>query len=288
LTYAGPILDNHFHVQPAKGRGLDAVRDFHAAGGTHVTLIPIPGEADKTTKAQWLDFFEAHLRLCDLVERETPVKVIRALGPYPIEFVRMAKTHGIEQASEAFRLGYDAAHDVLAAGRAFVMGEVGRPHFEVPPDVWAESNRLLEYGLGRAREADAPVILHTEHAPPEVFADLARIAKLANFPIERLVKHYSPPAVKPEENHGLFPSIIASKSNIAEAIAKGDRFMMETDYIDDLSRPNVVLPPHSVPKRTKALAQQGVTETSLSRIHQEHPERIFRVRIDAQGPTAPI
>jgi TatD-related deoxyribonuclease len=286
LTYAGPILDNHFHVQPAKGRGLDAVRDFLAAGGTHVTLIPIPGEADKTTKSEWRAFFEAHLQLCDLLERETTVKVIRALGPYPIEFVRMAKTDGIGKASEAFRAGYDAAYDLLVEGNAVVMGEVGRPHFEVPTDVWDESNRLLEYGLGRAREAQAPVILHTEHAPPPVFADLARIAKLANFPLERLVKHYSPPAVKPEENHGLFPSIIASKSNIAEAIAKGDRFMMETDYIDDLSRPNVVLPPHSVPKRTKALAQQGVTHDSLLRIHQEHPERIFRVRVRLDGPVA--
>lgn len=280
--YRGPILDNHFHVQPT-GRFLDAVRAFHAAGGTHVTLIPIPGATDKTDRADWRAFFEEHLRLADVVEQETPVRVVRALGPYPVEFVRMAGARGIERAGEAFRAGYDAAAELLAEGRAHVMGEVGRPHFPVAPDVWAASNELLEYGLGRAREVDAPVILHTEHAPPSVFADLARIAGRAHFPLDRLVKHYAPPAVLPEENHGLFPSIIASRSNVAEAIGKGDRFLLETDYIDDLARPNVVLPPDAVPKRTRALAQQGVDEERLRRVHVELPGRIYRLAID-EGP----
>lgn len=281
--YAGVVLDNHFHVQRT-GRFLEAVRAFLAAGGTHVTLIPIPGETEKTTRAEWRTFFEAHLEVADLVERETPVRVVRAIGPYPVEFVRMAKTQGIPAASEAFRCGYDAAHELLREGRAVVMGEVGRPHFPVEPDVWVASNELLEYGLSRAREADVAAILHTEHAPPEVFADLARIAGRARFDLERLVKHFAPPAVRPDENHGLLPSIIASRSNIAEAIAKGDRFLMETDYIDDLTRPDVVLPPHSVPKRTKALSQQGVPEASLLRIHKELPERVYRVRIEAGRP----
>jgi TatD-related deoxyribonuclease len=286
VTYTGPILDNHFHVQPDKGLGVDAVRAFLNAGGTHVTLIPIPGEADKTTRAEWRAFFEAHLALADRLERETPVRIIRAVGPYPVEFVRMADRHGLSTAAEAFRAGYDAATELLAERRAHVMGAVGRPHFPVSEDVWAASNELLTYGLTRARDADAPVILHTEHAPPPVFADLARIATAAAYPLARLVKHYAPPAVRPEENHGLFPSVIASRSNIAEAIAKGDGFLLETDYIDDLSRPNVVLPPHTVPKRTKALLQQGVPEAVLWRIHQEHPERIYRVRIRTDAPVA--
>lgn len=272
--YRGVILDNHFHVQRT-GHFLDAVRTFHAAGGTHVTLIPIPGEQDKTTHAAWRTFFEDHLAVADLVERETPVRVLRAIGPYPIEFVRMANRLGIEEAKAAFRAGYDAAHDLLADHRALVLGEVGRPHFEVAPEIVAASNELLEYGLGRARDAHAPAILHTEHATPAVFEDLARIAQRAHFPLDRLVKHYAPPAVLPHENHGLWPSIIASRSNVAAAIAKGPRFLLETDYIDDLSRPDVVLPANAVPKRTKALSQQGVPDEVLETIHRGNPRRIF-------------
>lgn len=276
--YAGPILDNHFHVQET-GRFLDAARAFHAAGGTHVTLIPIPGETRKRTRAEWRDFFERHLRIADRVARETPVRVLPAIGPYPVEFAYHAQAEGVAAAVEAFRAGYDAAHDLLAERRAVAMGEIGRPHFEVSPEIWAAANDLLQYGLERCREADAAAILHTEHATTEVFADLARIANAARFPLERLVKHYAPPLVLPEENHGLWPSIIASKSQVQAAIAKGDRFLMETDYIDDRSRPDVVLPPHAVPKRTKALSQQGVPEATLARIHQENPQKIYRVDV---------
>lgn len=276
--YHGPILDNHFHVQET-GRFLEAVRAFCAAGGTHLTLIPIPGTTLKTTRAEWRAFFEAHLRICDRVARETPAKVLAALGPYPVEFVYDAQKRGVGPARDAFRAGYDAAHDLLRDHRAVAMGEVGRPHFEVPPEIWSASNELLQYGLERCREADAAAILHTEHATPQVFADLAGIARAARFPLERLVKHYAPPLVRPEENHGLWPSIIASKSQTQAAIGQGPRFLMETDYIDDLARPDVVLPPHAVPKRTKALSQQGIPDETLLTIHARNPEAIYRVNV---------
>ncbi len=281
--YRGIILDNHFHVQRT-GRFLEAAKAFHAAGGTHITLIPIPGAADKTTRPAWRAFFEDHLATADLLERETHVRVLRAIGPYPIEFVRMTEHLGIEAARDAFRAGYDAAHELLAERRAVAMGEVGRPHFDVPPEIMAASNELLEYGLARAREADAAAILHTEHATPAVFADLARIAEKARFPLARLVKHYAPPAIRPEENHGLWPSLIASRSNVAAAIAKGPRFLLETDYIDDLTRPDVVLPPTAVPKRTKALSQQGVPDADLDEIHRANPEAIYRVDMRLPAP----
>lgn len=277
--YTGPILDNHFHIQ-RHGQFLEAVHAFHRAGGTHITHIPIPGKTTKTTKAEWRTFFEDHLAVSDLIEKETPVRVIRAVGPYPIEFVHHAQKEGIEAATTAFQNGYAAALDLLRDGRAVVLGEIGRAHFPVDDAIQQALNRLLQEALGIAGEADVPAILHTEHATEAVFADLARIANEARFPLDRLVKHYAPPAVLAEENHGLFPSIIASKGSIQEAIEKGVRFMMETDYIDEPSRPNVVLPPHAVPKRTKALAEQGVSQESLLAIHKTQPEHLFRVTIE--------
>jgi TatD-related deoxyribonuclease len=263
---------------------LEAPRAFHRAGGTHITHIPIPGKTPKRDAKAWREFFETHLAISDRIEAETPVKVIRAVGPYPIEFVETAKDWGIEAAADAFRTGYQAALDLLREGRAHVLGEIGRAHFPVPEEIQRTLNILLREALELAAEADVPVILHTEHATPEVFRDLGEIANEARFPIDRLVKHYSPPLLGPGDNHGLLPSIIASKSNIASAIGQGSRFLMETDYIDEPTRPNVVLPPHSVPKRTKALREQGVPEESLQRIHRDIPEKLFRVTIDPGRP----
>lgn len=278
-----PILDNHFHIQ-RHGLFLDAVHAFHNAGGTHITHIPIPGRSPKKTKGDWRTFFEDHLAVSDLIEKETPVRVIRAVGPYPIEFVETAKEWGIGPAAEAFRNGYEAALELLREGKAHVLGEVGRAHFAVPDEIQRTLNDMLQEGLGLAAEAKVPAILHTEHATPEVFRELSDIANLARFPLDRLVKHYAPPAISPAENHGLLPSIIASKSNVATAIEKGSRFLMETDFIDEPTRPNVVMPPHSVPKRTKALRQQGVPEETLLRIHRDIPQKLFDVTIEPGRP----
>lgn len=278
-----PILDNHFHIQ-AHGMFLEAVHAFHRAGGTHITHIPIPGREPKKTKQAWREFFEAHLAVSDRIEKETPVRVIRAVGPYPIEFVETAKLWGVDAAKEAFLHGYAASFELLREGKAHVLGEIGRAHFPVPEEIQRTLNDMLQEGLGLAGEAHVPAILHTEHATPEVFRDLGEIANQARFPVDRLVKHYSPPAIMPGENHGLMPSIIASKSNVSEAIAKGSRFLMETDFIDEPTRPNVVLPPHSVPKRTKALREQGVPEESLLRIHRDIPEKLFEVTIEPGRP----
>lgn len=277
-TWDGPILDNHFHIRH-DGRFLDAVRAYADAGGTHITLIPVPGEDAKRTKADWREFFERHLNDVDAVRRKTSVGVLAAVGPYPVELHRMAQDVGLEAAVEAFRPGYDAAHDLVADGRAVAIGEVGRLHFEAPQDVQDACTELLVYGMQRARDAGCPIILHTEHATPEVMQELGGLADRAGLDRDRVVKHYSGPLVLGEETYGLVPSIIASKSNIAEAIEKGDRFLMETDYIDDLDRPDVVLPPHQVPKRTKALVAQGVPDESLWRIHKDLPERLYGVSL---------
>ncbi|HLE48054.1 MAG TPA: TatD family hydrolase [Candidatus Thermoplasmatota archaeon] len=283
LRYDGPILDNHFHIQE-HGLFLQAIRVFHKHGGTHVTHIPIPGRAPKKTKADWREFFEAHLRLSDRIEAETPVRVIRAVGPYPVEFVETAKEWGVEKARDAFREGYAAAFEIIREGKAVALGEVGRAHFPIAAEIQLELTTMLQEAFDIAAEGDTPVILHTEHATPEVFHELSDMANLAHLDHDRVVKHYAPPAILPDENFGLVPSIIASRSNVQAAAAQGNRFLLETDYIDEPTRPNGVLPPSAVPQRTKALLQQGSPIELLEKVHRELPARVFKVTMEPGRP----
>jgi TatD-related deoxyribonuclease len=95
-----------------------------------------------------------------------------------------------------------------------------------------------------------------------------------------VTKHYCPPFVLPEENAGLFPSVLASRPFVAEALKKGDRFMLETDFIDDKRRPGAVMAPATVPRRTRAMLEQGVPEERVWRIHKENPEKVYGVSIE--------
>jgi TatD-related deoxyribonuclease len=110
---------------------------------------------------------------------------------------------------------------------------------------------------------------------------LARIANEVGFPLDKLVKHYSGPIIQKKDNHGLFPSVLASRKNIEAAIPQGTRFMMETDYLDDPRRPGAVLGIKTVPKRTLTLLETGmISEEEALIIHKENPEKVYGIKIE--------
>jgi TatD-related deoxyribonuclease len=170
---------------------------------------------------------------------------------------------------------------MVLEGQAVAIGEVGRPHYEVAPEEMEIHNRLLLYAMELARDADCPVQLHTESAGPEEFLEFARLADQAGLKREKVIKHFSGPLVLPEENYGLTPSLISSGDVIRNGLKKGTNFLMETDYLDDLSRPGAVLGPKTVPRRTRKLLNSGlISEEDAYRIHVENVERLYGIELD--------
>ena len=37
-----PITDDHIHIDPVNGRGIEAAKDFRRSGGTHIFLVSKP------------------------------------------------------------------------------------------------------------------------------------------------------------------------------------------------------------------------------------------------------
>jgi TatD-related deoxyribonuclease len=57
-------------------------------------------------------------------------------------------------------------------------------------------------------------------------------------------------------------------------------FTMESDFMDENSRPGAVIGPKSVPRFTRLLLERGlVTEEDCYRIHAETVERVYGVPI---------
>ena len=184
---------------------------------------------------------------------------------------RLVQTRGYNGFSYA-----DIAAELVRDGRALAIGEVGRPHFPVSEEQLAASNEVMSYAMSLGREVGCAVVLHTESATPESMRGLAQMADRAGLPRWRLVKHYCPPLVLEEENHGLMPSVLAGRDAVKEALAKGTRFMMETDFLDDPRRPGAVLDIRTVPKRTRTMMGQGLmTEEQAHAIHAENPRRTY-------------
>ncbi len=274
-----PVFDDHVHLR-ADGRFLEAAKEYEAAGGTHFMLVHSPHADFDGAAPDWERSFQRTVDTVAKVRAATGLRCWAVVGPYPVHLVRMAETLGLEEGARHMIEGAEVAARFVAEGKAVAMGEVGRPHFEVSPEVWEASNQVLLRILMVARQAVCPVQLHTESADPGVMQDLAAMARKAGLPLEKTVKHYSAPLVLPEENHGLVPSIIASRSHLRRAaeLAPGGRFFFETDYIDDPGRPNVVMPVDTIPKRVAGFLQSGdFTPELLHRSGVEWVERVYGV-----------
>src|SRR2546426_994057 len=124
-------------------------------------------------------------------------------------------------------------------------------------------------------------VLHTEDPTPATFAEFAAMATRAGLDPKHVVKHHSTPFTRLADTAGLVPSILAKEQLAAEALKGGPRFLLETDYIDDPSRPGAVLGPATVPKKTRAWLEKGIlTKEQAWSIHHDLPEKTYRIEID--------
>ena len=275
-----PIFDNHIHLRP-EFKGIQAAKEFERAGGTAILLTHSPYEDIPIRRAE--DYAKAYgktLAMADAVRASTAIQVFVALGPYPVEFLRLRETVGPDAALDVMRGGLDLATGHIAEGRAVAFGEIGRPHFPVPGDVVGACNDLLVDAMRRAKELGCAVVLHTEDPTPETFAEFAGMAARAGLDPGSVVKHHSTPFTRPEDTHGIVPSILAKEDLVVEALNGGSRFLLETDYIDDPRRPGAVLGPATVPKKTRAWIEKGVlTEDQAEAIHRDLPDRTYRIEL---------
>ena len=267
------ITDNHFHLDP-DGRKELAVKDFLNAGGTRLVLVHKPYKVWKKIE----DFKKQVKTTLALASkaREAGAKVAVVAAPHPVTLVKLLDSNSFSEVSELYLEAVSHCTQLVDENEIVGLGELGRPHFPVEPNIWQLANEVLSESLSLAKEVDASVVLHTETGTPQVMADLAAIASKVNFPKNRLVKHYGGPG-SIEDSNGLIVSMTTSLTNIRYAANRNSDFMLETDYLDDPNRPGAVMGPKSVPRKTlRALDEKIITEKQVYEIHSVIPDRVYR------------
>lgn len=282
-----PVTDNHIHVDPIHGEGPVAVATkFKRAGGS-VMISPNKPTWTVGESCTFKEAMELGIKYVDTINTETDIKAFAVVGAHPAELSRRVKEGlDLEKGEKIMRGALETAQKLVLDGRAVGIGEVGRPHYEVSTEELQVHNRLINYAMELAKDANCPVQLHTETSGPAEFKEFAKMADEAGLKRSQVIKHFSGPMVLDEENHGLTPSLIATRDVVTEGVEKLHsklsngklNFIMETDYMDDLSRPGAVLGPKTVPRRTRELLEKGIiTEDEAYRIHVENVERIYHV-----------
>ena len=279
------ITDNHMHINHVKGLGPAKVaRRFKRYGGTCLFIVTLPSWKYGVKVVSGKDYeklFSLVARYVREVEGEG-VKAYAVVGPHPAELTQLVKRgFSLEEAAEIVREGIDIAAKKVDEGEAVAIGEVGRPHYRVPGDVWEVSNKLMFYAMEKAKELGCAVQLHTERYTDRNLAEIAEMAKKAGIATFKVVRHFSPPVTPKAHKYGITLSIVASLGNIKTAFKRvGGEFMFETDYLDDLTRPNAVLPPETIPKNLVILLKKGVlTVEQVEKACLDVPERVYGVNV---------
>lgn len=273
------ITDNHMHLY--NNLKLEALKQFKRVGGTHVFLVSLTTTCYDINPVRGEDFryiFDSHINMVrDASEIVTAYPI---LGVHPAEITILGDKIGYEEAAKVMKDALDIAGNYVEEGKAVAIKN-GRPHYTVPPDVWELSNEVLQHAFEVAKDVGCPVQIHTESYSKKGMEEIASIAKKAGLSTDRIVKHFSPPAIDELSRIGMFPSVLASGTNLKEAAKQGTRFMAETDYVDDKKRPGSVLGPKTVPKRVKELAEE-FGDSLIYKICKENPEKVYGIDMEME------
>jgi TatD-related deoxyribonuclease len=270
---AYPVTDDHIHIDPKNGRGLEAAKDFFRTGGTHLFLVSKPSWSlgvEASSGPDYAEVYDETLRVAEMI-RGIGITVFPVLGVHPAEMSRLTERMSLKEATALMKAGLDCAALYVREGKAVAL-KSGRPHYEVSPELLAASNDVLAHALHLAAECSCALQIHAETGP---CADVVEMAGAAHMPVERVVKHYGSPDTP------LHPSLIAKHEALPQLIREHRRFTMESDYMDENSRPGAVIGPKSVPRYTNQLVAAGMmTPEDCFFIHKETVERVYGVTVE--------
>ncbi|MCI4339863.1 MAG: TatD family hydrolase [Thermoplasmata archaeon] len=260
-----PIVDHHLHLSP-NGEGVGAARRFAAAGGTHLFLATQNyAESVPLRLEEYRAQFETTERLARQIESETRVRVYPVVAPYPIDLLHQIEKLGRVAATELQCAALDLAGSWVESQRAVALGEVGRPHFAILPEIVESVDGVFRHALEVARDAGCPAVVHCGDLDLPGYRELASFAASAAFPLHRLVKHYARTVVPSELRLGIVPSYIARKELMDAVRQDRGPWFLETDFLDDPARKGAVLDITTVPKRARAIAAAGPEGLELLR-----------------------
>ncbi|UXM84233.1 TatD family hydrolase [Methanococcus aeolicus] len=274
-----PITDNHIHIDGVNGYGAEKVaKIFKNADGKVMIVLNKPAFNNDLKKPM-----DILIKDIETINKTVDgVKAYGLVGVHPAELTVMIN-NGIEleEAKNKMIDALDYAKKLISETDYLVgIGEVGRPHYPVNAEIWGASNEILLYAMEIANDLNCAIQIHAESTSEEQFKKLNNMAKSVNLNPNKVIKHHSDSSALNYEKYNIFPSIVAT-NQINEAITKSHRFVMETDYIDDLKRPGVVLGIKTVPRRTKKLIDLGLIDEEICyKIHKDNIEKLYNIEIN--------
>ncbi|MEM0001929.1 MAG: TatD family hydrolase [Desulfurococcaceae archaeon] len=275
--------DVHLHVNPVRGLGAEKVaRKFKSKGGWFISIISLPPYHYGFTDIS----VESYRKSLDLITREAMkaktygLEVVKFLGFHPAEIdnyyklgVRSDKL--LKLVDEVFELMESALRDNLIDG----IGEVGRQHYGTSPERFVFSESVMIRALMLARDYNVPIQLHLEQGGLATAYSIKLLAGTLGISTEKTIIHHAnlETAIW-SDSYGVVFTAPIRYFDERYASNKWRYCMIESDYIDDPSRPGASAYPWEIPDTINKFIEKNVlTEEQAYKILVDNVVKTFGV-----------
>lgn len=267
--------DAHLHVNPVKGLGAEKIaKKFKSENGWFIAIVGLPpyhyGFSEPAP--------DSYRKVLELVNREASrvreqgLEVVRFMGIHPAEVdnyyklgLRGARLYSLVE--EVLKLLEEALKNGVING----IGEVGRPHYTTSSERLLFSEIIMVRALTLARDYGVPVQLHLEQAGFVTAHSIKVLAELSKINLSKVILHHVnlETATWAEELNIPFTAPI-KQFNEKYASQPWRHCMVESDFIDDPSRPGVSAYPWEIPSVIENHLRNGVLSE----------EQAYRILVD--------
>jgi TatD-related deoxyribonuclease len=276
--------DAHLHVNPMKGLGADKIsKKFKSKGGWFISIVSLPPYHYGFNEVN----VESYKKTLDLITREAvkakehELEVVKFIGFHPAEIDNYYKL-GVKAdkllklIDEVFKLIEQALRDNLIDG----IGEVGRQHYGTSPERLVFSESVMIRALMLARDYDVPVQLHLEQGGLATAYSIKLLASNIGISTDKTIMHHANfETATWSELYDIVFTAPVKYFDEKYASNKWKHCMMESDFIDDPSRPGVSAYPWEIPEVIdKLVEKQVLSEEQAYRILVDNVVKTFKVK----------
>ena len=278
------VADGHLHVSPKGLGGFKVGMKFKEVGGWFMALVSLPptyyGLGEDLNSI--IKSFNIHVRECSKV-RGIGVKVACIAGIHPAFVDSLVKHAGTSRFKHVMKLLNEGLKELERLRREGIIdgfGEFGRPHYKVLPESVIANEVLLTKVFRMVRDYGGVIHLHLEKGGYLSIESINMLRRCSQLPeVEKIVFHHASINMAYEASIRGYSSTLTGRAEVLrEAFLKNiTSFIPESDYIDDLSRPGVVMYPWKIASEALKLVSDGRFEEMLNKVMVDNVVKLYGV-----------
>jgi len=278
------FADAHCHANSVKGIGAKGIAEkFRKYGGWFIAFIGLsPWHYGLTpTYENYVKTF--HHVIKETIRAKRYVKTACLLGFHPADLSKLVNVYGL-RLERALRLAIrvlDYTIKLCKEGIINGIGEIGRPHYKVRPEIVVANELIMEYVFKKISEEkiDCIVHLHLEHGGKITVESIENITLKHSIVKNNILFHHSKPGLI---EYALEKNFSASLPGIKELILWSVRklkptYVYESDFLDDPSRPGAVIYPWAmISYQRELLSRDRSLEEYFEKINIDNITKLYK------------